>query len=33
LSIRNKKLNEFGELLWDFEFVKKGDDGFEVVRK
>lgn len=33
LSLRNKKINEFGSLVWDFEFVKKGDDGFDVVRK
>ena len=33
LSLRNKKLNEFGVLLWDFEFVKKWNDGFDVVKK
>lgn len=32
LSLRNKKLNEFWKILWDFEFIKKWDEGF-LIRK
>lgn len=29
-SLRNKKLNDFWKLLWDFEFIKKWDKWFDV---